>query len=155
MIIILGACYTSITPSLDPDIGLTPPLITEPTDSLSFLPDSNYYALNTNFGNFFQTWVHSYEEDDNNNQCFRPITYKEFPPSRFRQNYIFNSDGSGDYLYLHPSDMHHMRPCFWRLSKNNSSIVYLYTGGKTPSAVFEIVSLSNDKLLLHRIRRNK
>jgi hypothetical protein len=43
--------------------------------------------------NLFQRWVHSYEEDTEETQVFRPLSY-EFPPSRGREGFDIRKDGS-------------------------------------------------------------
>jgi hypothetical protein len=43
--------------------------------------------------NLFQRWIHSYEEDTEEAEVFRPPSY-EFPPSRGREGFDIRKDGS-------------------------------------------------------------
>ncbi len=73
--------------------------------------------------NFYQHWVNSYEEQTPGNLVFRPAGSREFPESRFRMEYLFNTDGSCQYKFLSPTDNHRMENCVFTKVGNK---VYIY-----------------------------
>ena len=75
--------------------------------------------------NFYQHWVHSYEEQngDKTLNIFRPKGSREFPASRFRMEFAFDSSGQCNYKFLSPTDRHEMRNCVYTKIGNK---VYLY-----------------------------
>ena len=64
-------------------------------------------------------WVHSYEEETDSVQIYRPADYKDFPKSRFRQSYIFNKNGECAFLVLAANDAHHYDNGIWNYTKEN------------------------------------
>ncbi len=75
--------------------------------------------------NFYQHWVHSYEEQNGQKipNIFRPKGSRAFPPSRFRMEFGFDLSGECNYKYLSPVDAHEMRDCVYTKIGNK---VYLY-----------------------------
>lgn len=75
--------------------------------------------------NFYQHWVHSFEEQGNKKRpnIFRPKGSREFPPSRFRMEFAFDPSGQCNYKYLSPTDAHEMRNCIYTKIGNK---VYIY-----------------------------
>jgi predicted small secreted protein len=96
---------------------------------------------------FFQRWVHSYEEQNGQKtpNIFRPAGSREFPPSRFRMEFGFDPSGQCNYKYLSPVDAHELRNCVYTKIDNK---VYLYDdGGKALNHLaFTIVSLNKAEL---------
>ncbi len=92
----------------------------------SIFSDGDNSSSDINLEYLNQHWVHSYEEESQESDVniFRPNDYKEFPPSRFRMQYIFEEDGSCEWFYLAPDDGHHFRSGNWRLvAENNEDII--------------------------------
>lgn len=87
----------------------------------------------SNNTNFYQHWVHSYEEqasattNANKNvkkrNVFRPAGSRQFPSSRFRMEFGFDPNGQCNYKYLSPTDQHEMRGCIYTKIGNK---VYIY-----------------------------
>jgi len=75
--------------------------------------------------NFYQHWVHSYEEQGGKKtpNIFRPKGSKEFPVSRFRMEFGFDTSGQCNYKFLSPNDAHEMRNCVFTKIGNK---VYIY-----------------------------
>lgn len=75
--------------------------------------------------NFYQHWVHSYEEQGGKKipNIFRPVGSRQFPASRFRMEFGFDPSGQCNYKYLSPSDRHEMRNCIYTKIGNK---VYIY-----------------------------
>ncbi len=87
--------------------------------------DTKTATSNPSNSNFYQHWVHSYEEQngDKVNHIFRPKGSKEFAPARFRMEFGFDRSGQCNYKFLSPIDRHEMRNCVYTKIGNK---VYLY-----------------------------
>ena len=87
------------------------------------LPDGGGKEVNNT--NFYQHWVHSYEEQGEKKtpNIFRPKGSKEFPVSRFRMELGFDPSGQCNYKFLSPNDAHEMRNCVFTKIGNK---VYIY-----------------------------
>ena len=93
---------------------------------------------------FYQTWVHSYEENSTDtSDVYRPESYKEFQPSRFRRMYIFEEDGTCQWLVLHPADAHYIESGTWLTSGKDNREILLYdaNGQYQKSISFRIQTL--------------
>ena len=53
--------------------------------------------------NLFQKWTHSYEDDRNNIQVYRPVDY-DFPPARGRDGLAFQDHGVYIRYPIGPAD---------------------------------------------------
>lgn len=97
--------------------------------------------------NFYQHWVHSYEEQNGNKELnvFRPAGSRQFPASRFRMEFGFDPNGQCNYKFLSPTDRHEMRNCVYTKIANE---VFLYDDqGKAISHLnFTIRSATQNKL---------
>lgn len=91
-------------------------------------------------------WVHSYEErpEGSDVQIYRPEGFKEFPPSRFRMQYIFYRDGDCKWYYLSPVDAHYFRDGTWRFDVEEEDVIHIKKGERT--VTYEIVELTEDLL---------
>ena len=78
-----------------------------------------------NNSQFYQHWIHSYEEQDGKKipNIVRPKGSKEFPASRFRMEFAFDPSGQCNYKFLSPTDRHELRNCIFTKIGNK---VYLY-----------------------------
>ncbi|MEE9326420.1 MAG: hypothetical protein V3U71_03920 [Cocleimonas sp.] len=103
-------------------------------------------VLNTSF---YQHWVHSFEEQNGQkvSNIFRPEGSREFPPSKFRMAFAFDTSGECNYKFLSPVDRHEMRNCVF--TKIGDS-VYLYdTQGKLLSHLsFTVNSATQDRMIM-------
>jgi hypothetical protein len=96
-----------------------------------------------------RAWTHSREEDtDFEGKVFRPTDSRKFPPSRFRKRYVFNKDGSGEFLYLHPTDRHSMVACQWKITEDDPRRIIItgMIGGKEYKENIEVLELAKDIL---------
>lgn len=96
-----------------------------------------------------QHWVHSYEEEPQGSSpdMYRPSGYTDFPPSRFRMQYIFEEGGDCQWYYLAPNDAHHFRSGTWRLVEGN--VLQVEQGEETVR--YRVVELSEEVLRLRRL----
>lgn len=92
-------------------------------------------------------WVHSSEEQrDEKVLIFRPKDYKEFPPSRFRMEYIFHKSGDCEWYYLSPDDAHRFKTGKWKIDPKNKNVLEITKDDSTE--LYRIVELTKDKLRL-------
>ncbi len=98
-----------------------------------------------------QHWVHSREEAaaDSKVEVFRPTDYKEFPPSRFRKQYIFNEGGDCLWYYLAPNDGHHFRPGTWAFDTDEADLLYIQEGDQR--VIYRVVELTEELLRMMRV----
>jgi hypothetical protein len=95
-------------------------------------------------------WTHSREEEKRGinglatEQIFRPTNSRRFPPSMFRMRYVFHKNAGLEYLYLHPTDAHHMKLGSWHLARDNRTIHWKNAEGGIGS--FQILEVTKDIL---------
>jgi hypothetical protein len=65
-----------------------------------------------------QKWVHSHEEDTDQEMVFRPGSYK-FPPSRGRRSFDLSPDGRVVGQHAGPDDRPTSQVGSWKLKSNN------------------------------------
>jgi hypothetical protein len=103
-------------------------------------------SLNTSF---YQHWVHSFEEQNGQkvSNVFRPKDSRQFPPSKFRMEFAFDTSGECNYKFLSPVDRHEIRNCVFTKIGNS---VYLYdTQGKFLSHLsFTVNSATQDRMIM-------
>ncbi len=94
-----------------------------------------------------QHWVHSREEEQPGDavQVYRPSTFKQFPPSRFRMSYVFAKDGTCKWMFLSPSDGHHFKAGKWKIDPADKLVLQIFKGEETES--YNVMELTKD--LLH------
>ena len=65
----------------------------------------------------FQSWVRVAEEEAPENlvQIYRPGGLEDFPPSRFRERYVFHADGRCEWSSLDAADAHATQSGTWSL----------------------------------------
>jgi len=95
------------------------------------------------------TWLHSYEEDDENVQVYRPNTYA-FPPARGRTGFAFDRAGLFTQYDIAPTDGLEGRPGTWKMDGDRTILVSL-EDKKDPDYRLEIVSLTGDVLKVRRV----
>ena len=83
-------------------------------------------------------WIHSHEEDTEEEKVFRPADYK-LPPSRGRKSFELKSDGTLIYTGLSTVDKHESTTGKWEL-KNNNLILHPASQSKT-SETLQIISV--------------
>jgi hypothetical protein len=76
-------------------------------------------------------WTNVYEQGQD---VYKPCNMQAFAPSHFRQVYDFRSDGTVNYLVLHPADAHFMREAKWVYKMADSQV--------------DIIDSTTDQLLL-------
>ena len=96
-------------------------------------------------------WVHSSEEETDSTQIYRPVDYKEFPASRYRQVYSFSDSGKCRYLVLAPNDAHYFKNGTWTYSENNQKLV-IYNSTEQTLIEFKIISVTMNLLKFIQIR---
>jgi hypothetical protein len=94
-----------------------------------------------------QHWLNSYEEEIENSdiKIYRPKNSKEFPPSRFRMQYIFSEDGKCQWYYLAPNDAHHFRDGTWKIDAYAENVIHIE---QEQTVSYRIVELTKEVLHL-------
>ena len=103
---------------------------------------------------FCKEWLHSPEEQEkaDADQIYRPKSFKEFPPSRFRMQYIFQKSGDCEWYYLSPDDNHRLKPCKWKIDSKDKNILNITKEELIES--YKIIELTKDKLRIKEIVPN-
>ncbi|HET9887992.1 MAG TPA: hypothetical protein VFR10_10810 [bacterium] len=81
--------------------------------------------------NFCRHWVHSVEEQQSLSgpeEIYRPDGSREFPPSMYRNHFIFERNGSMQYLWPSPADAHEMRPGTWKIDAQQNDVIHIQEG---------------------------
>lgn len=99
----------------------------------------------------YQSWIHSFEEQaqpTDSIRIYRPEGFKEFPPGKFRMKYVFEKDGSCQWLVLYPADAHYLTSGRWETSPDDDQVILLYNQQHEllKSISFKIVDLKEDLL---------
>ena len=114
----------------------------------------NEAATDLDMSHFHKDWVHSYEEQTSDSvQIYRPHDYKDFPSSRFRMRYIFEQNGSCQWLVLHPADAHYLESGTWRTDGEDDREILLWDQQRSlqTDISFEILELRKDILKMKSI----
>jgi hypothetical protein len=99
-----------------------------------------------------QSWTRSYEEEPRTPtgsvHMFRPIEFKQFPPSWFRMRYIFSEDGVCEWLFLDPADAHFTKLGRWETDPQDEKVILIYDANGTlvESVSFRIIEIDEDLL---------
>jgi hypothetical protein len=90
--------------------------------------------------------VHSFEEDHDDVEVYRPFDY-EFPPARGRNGIEFSDDGSFTEWAVGRGDAREPVPGQWQTADPGTVAVTTDRGGEQ---VLEVVQLSPDRLEVRR-----
>jgi hypothetical protein len=94
------------------------------------------------------TWLHSQEEDSDNETVYRPFDY-DFPPARGRTGYEFKADHSGNFLGIASRDGWAKEPCRWELGAGaRPEIVLTFADGRRET--LSVVSVNAEKLVVRK-----
>ena len=94
-------------------------------------------------------WVHSNEEDTDDELVFRPPDYR-FPPSRGRAAFELNSDKSYVGAGIGPTDISKVTRGRWKLENDDGLRILVDEGDR--QRVLEIVSLTSNRLAIRKKR---
>jgi len=79
---------------------------------------------------------------------FRPDGYKDFPPSRYREQLRFAQDGTCSYLVLSPDDGHYVQNGKWQFADRGKDIIKIVDSTSSVYRIVRIVELKQDMLKL-------
>lgn len=91
-------------------------------------------------------WVHSHEEDTDDELVFRPAD-RPFPPSRGRESFEFRRDGTYAERSPGPVDAPVSSTGSWSLEGDR---LVLTSEGDAPSQTLEITSAEPDRLTIRK-----
>ena len=93
----------------------------------------------------YQEWVHSHEEDHDDERVFRPASFK-FPPSRGRRSIDLRRDGTVGHARPGPTDRRQLSEGRWEI--DGRALKLFPASGSKPTEVLRIVSAAPDRLVL-------
>lgn len=91
-------------------------------------------------------WVHSHEEDSENEMVFRPATHS-FPPSRGRASFELRPNGT--YLESSPGPVDRPEQSSGSWSLEDDRLI-LASEGHRPGHAWEVAGVEGDRLALRR-----
>jgi hypothetical protein len=91
----------------------------------------------------YNSWIHSYEEDDKNKRFYRPASYK-FPPSRGRKHLKISRDGEVELYVIGETDAYKKISGHFQIKNENK--LYIEFGNMTK--IFTILSCNKDLLVI-------
>jgi hypothetical protein len=91
-------------------------------------------------------WVHSHEEDTNEQMVFRSAAF-DFPPSRGRRSFELKPDGSLGEGRIGPTDRPLESQGTWKLEDDR--LILRADPSQTPR-IMRIASVSEDRLVIER-----
>jgi hypothetical protein len=94
----------------------------------------------------YKRWTHSFEEDHDSIEVYRPETYA-FPRARGRRSLEFRPDGTCVDWAIGRGDAREARPATWR-AEGNDRIAIEKPGGQVQT--LRIVRLEEDRLEISR-----
>ncbi len=94
-------------------------------------------------------WVHSYEDDTDGVDAYRPSGYA-FPPSRGRRGMEFKADGTFIRYDIAPSDGPLPVPGTWEPVKGQKAVQIKVQGERPETYRLEIVALGDSLLRVKR-----
>jgi len=97
---------------------------------------------------FHQHWLHSHEEDSDDEMVFRPASF-DFPPSRGRTGFQLNPDGSMVQTGIAPDDRREQTPGTWKMQDDTKLALYT-TSPTQPARVLNIVSADKERLIVKK-----
>jgi hypothetical protein len=92
-------------------------------------------------------WVHSHEEDRDDEAVFRPATF-DLPPARGRRSIELRADGSYVESFPGPTDVPQEAGGSWSLEGDRLA---LRPKGDQPAETWRVVVAEEDRLLLGRL----
>ncbi len=97
-----------------------------------------------------QTWVHSYEEDDDESTLvWRKAGSRAFPPTRFRRTLSLYQGDQCQFLSLEPNDDHRRRNCQWSFDPAANQLIIREPTGQL-AGNYQLNSLTQDLLMFSK-----
>ena len=74
-------------------------------------------------------WTRSDEEEEKlNGRVFRPTDSREFPPAKFRNRYVFNKNGTCEWLKMISANQQRMTPARWSVNADDPAVLEIISG---------------------------
>jgi hypothetical protein len=93
-------------------------------------------------------WVHYHEGDTPGTQVFKPFDF-DFPLSRGREAYHFQSNGKLTFYRIAPNDLIEPSNGKWTLL-NDTTIRIEYIGNEYPATELILIDVSPDRLIIRK-----
>lgn len=91
-------------------------------------------------------WGIDRSESSDEVDVFFAVDRRPVRTDRFPMQYVFRSDGTCDWLYLHPADAHHFKTGTWRVDSDTLRVQ------QDREVAYQIVEVGRDVLRLRRLR---
>ena len=95
-----------------------------------------------------QHWVHSHEEDNDQDMVFRPSTFK-FGPSRGRQSFDLKADGTLMEGGIGPTDKREVSAGTWQVD-SGGGLKLTHSQGGPPERAMQIASVDANRLVIKK-----
>ncbi len=93
-----------------------------------------------------QTWLHAYEEDEEDLLVYRPNSY-DFPPSRGRTGFVLEREGVAKQYVIAPTDGLEEQVGTWEYKDKNTVLVHIPGNGHAEQRyTMQVVSLKGNVL---------
>ncbi|NEM98160.1 hypothetical protein [Pontibacter burrus] len=97
-----------------------------------------------------KTWLHAFEEDQEDITTYRPNTY-DFPPSRGRTGFMLEKGGILKNYSIAPADGLEEQPGTWQFMQDDEILITIKPEGQPQQQyLIKIVSLDHDLLKVKR-----
>lgn len=97
-----------------------------------------------------KTWLHSFEEDQEDITTYRPNTY-DFAPSRGRTGFMLEKGGILKNYTIAPADGLEEQPGTWQFTNGKKILITIKPESQPQQQyIIEVVSLENDVLKIKR-----
>lgn len=93
----------------------------------------------------YQSWVHSFEDDDGKEKVFRPKEYP-FPPARGREGIDIKRGGIVTYLAIGPVDLPVQYEGTWKMVDKNTMLIQIPEYSEV-SKKLQILSVDKERLV--------
>jgi hypothetical protein len=95
-----------------------------------------------------QTWLHSYEEDEDDLLVYRPNSY-DFPPSKGRTGFVLERAGVAKQYAIAPTDGLEEQIGIWEYKDKSTVLVHIQANGHSEQRyTMQVVSLKDSVLKL-------
>lgn len=94
-----------------------------------------------------KNWIHSHEEDKNGLKAFRTQDFS-FPPSRGREGFEFNEDGTFIYHSIAPTDGTQKNKGIWTAKGDEITVKFQGDSSYKKELIFKIEGYKNGLLTI-------
>lgn len=94
-----------------------------------------------------QRWLHSHEEDSDDQMVFRPASFR-FPPSRGRAGFDLKANGAFTDIGIAPGDGPAVTEGTWKIDGDRLQL--FAPSSTTPTRTLQVLSADKDRLVVRK-----